>query len=53
MAGTKIWCPFYRGVRSIWVSVLRGLTVLLLRSTLFFTRASNFWAEAECSFKNI
>ena len=26
-AGTKIWCPFYRGVRLIWVSVLRGSTV--------------------------
>ena len=29
MAGTKIWCPFYKGVRLIWVSVLRWLTVLL------------------------
>ena len=28
MAGTKIWCPFYRGVHLIWVSILRGLTVL-------------------------
>ena len=27
VAGTKIWCPFYRGVRLIWVSVLRGSTV--------------------------
>ena len=26
-AGTKIWCPFHRGVRLIWVSVLRGSTV--------------------------
>ena len=29
MAGTKFWCPFYRGVRLIWVSVLRGLTVYI------------------------
>ena len=27
-AGTKIWCPFYRGVRLIWVSVLKGSTVV-------------------------
>ena len=27
ITGTKTWCPFYRGVRLIWVSVLRGLTV--------------------------
>ena len=29
-AGTKIWCPFYRGVYLIWESVLRGSTVSTL-----------------------
>ena len=29
-AGTKIWFPFYRGMRLIWVSVLRGSTVIII-----------------------
>ena len=31
-AGTKIWCLFHRGVRLIWVSVLRGSTVSIFSS---------------------
>ena len=30
IAGTKIWCLFYRGARLIWVSVLKGLTIQAL-----------------------
>ena len=51
-AGTKIWCPFYRGVRLIWVSVLRGSTVYLYYILRLFAALGGAgcvgWLAAAC-----